>query len=93
MDEKEFITIFKHLDETVLKPFLDEMYQESADRYNELISSGESMEEALHDVICKSSYITLKYAAMLTLFFVNDVDPDKPKSREELKAMLRLIKS
>ena len=93
MNEKQFQEIVNYLDDAILKPFLDYVVQKSSKRYNELIIEGLSPDDAMHTVVCETAYVTLKYATAFTLFMNSDYDPDKPKSKEELKKMLKLIKN
>lgn len=93
MNEKQFQEIINHLDEEVLKPFLDYVVQESSKRYNELIIEDMSPDDAMHTVVCETAYVTLKYATTFSLFMGSDYDPDKPKSKEELKKIFKLIKT
>jgi len=93
LNEKQFQEIVNYLDDAILKPFLKYVVQESSKRYNELIIEGVSPDDAMHTVVCETAYVTLKYATAFTLFMGSDYDPDKPKSKEELKKMFKLIKT
>lgn len=92
LTEKEFLEFFNLLDENVLKLVIKDSYKQGQEHYNDLIQGGYSQDEALFDLIMKTSYRAMKYAVMTTLYFSNNIDPEKPKTREELKKLFTIIK-
>lgn|GEM_PF-3381627 len=92
MTEKDFLEFFDLIDENILKLIIDDSYKQGQKHYNNLILEGWSQDEALYDVIMKTSYRTLKYAVMTALYFSSNIDPERPKTKEELKKLFKVIK-
>lgn len=92
MTEKEFLEFIKTLDDDVLKLIIKDSYEKGQKHYNKLIQEGWSQDEAMFDLIMKTSYRAMKYAVMTTLYFTYNIDPEKPKTKEELRKLLTVIK-
>lgn len=92
MNEKEFFELFNKIDEAILKDVLADSYKQGQDHYNKLIVDGWDPEQAAYDTMMKTSYRSMKYAVMVSLLFAYNVDPEKPKSKEELKRLFKIIK-
>lgn len=92
MTEKEFFQFFSQLDDDVLKLIAKDTHEKGQEHYNELIMDGWSPDEAMYEVLIKTSYRSMKYAVMAALYFFYNVDPVSPKSKEELKKFFTLIK-
>lgn len=91
MNEQEFLDFFNALDEQILKLVIKDSYQKGQEHYNKLILDGWSHDEAMYDLIMKTSYRAMKYAVMVALYF-HYVEPERPKTKEELKKLLTVIK-
>lgn len=92
MTEKEFLDFFNQIDENILKPEIKKSYEQGQDYYNKLISEGFSPDEALFQLIMETSYRSMRFAVMLTLFFCNNIDSEKPMSKKDLKEFFKVIK-
>lgn len=91
--EQQFLEFFNVLDEEILKNLISsDFYNRGQEHYNKLILEGWSPEEATYDLIIKSSYRAMKYAVFASLYFYYNVEPNKPKTKEELKKLIKLIK-
>lgn len=91
MTEKEFMDLFNVLDEQVLKLFLESSYEYGQEYYNKLILEGWDPDEAMYDVMMKTSYRALKFAVATSLFFTSNIESEEPKTKEELKRLLTII--
>lgn len=91
MDERVIMELVKEFDETMFIPYFDKTKKESVDLFNATLKRGVSKEQALIETISIMSYLTLKKAIFLQLLININFDPDKPKTKEELKGLLSVI--
>jgi len=92
LTEKEFLDFFNQIDENILKLVIEDSCKQGQEHYNNLILEGWSQDEALFDLIMKTSYRAMKYAVMTTLYFSTNLESEKPKTKEELKKLFTIIK-
>jgi len=90
--EREFLEFFNTIDEDILKMIVGDSVNQGQQHYNNLILEGWSQDEALFDLIMKTFYRTLKYAVMTSLYFSTNIDPERPKTKEDLKKLFKVIK-
>ncbi|MGB9819005.1 MAG: hypothetical protein ACPLRZ_07830 [Thermovenabulum sp.] len=92
MTEQEFIELINLLDEVIFKPFLEDIYKKAQEHYNKLVLEGWDSDEAMYDVVMKTAYMTLKDAVSIAVFLCSNIESEKPKSKEELRRLLKVIK-
>ncbi|GAV21575.1 hypothetical protein [Carboxydothermus pertinax] len=92
MTEQDFLDLINLLDEELFKPFLNDIYKKAQEHYNKLILEGWDSDEALYDVVMKTAYLTLKDAVSIAVFLCSNIEPERPKSKEELRRLLKVIK-
>lgn len=91
LDKETLNQLVKDLDRAIFKEYFEKTKGEILSFFELCKENGLSIEQAIIDTLAFTSYITLKYSLLLKALSGIGFDPDKTKTKEELKSLFKVI--